>query len=645
MPRIEPPHQPGDRVLRDYELQELIGSGGHAFVYRARCIIDGEEVAIKVIPEQPGRVTNVRERAKREALVLVRLDHPNIVKVIDGGETKGITYIVMEMMRGKVLRDVMHAVRRLSVREALSIAVQVAEGMLQAHRLNVIHRDLKPENVFVLKDNRVKILDFGIAKFLGYGYESTQRDMAHGTAAYMSPEQLQGLGVTDKSDVYALGTMLWEMIAGYPPVFCGVQEMSMLAIGHRQATVMPPALDEIHPEVPGYVVRLVQRSLAKKALERETSEKFLASLRQALERLSREQAPEVILDRDLLSADASPLLTPKPRSSQRKAQAQTGRTGTPQARFGPAGTEVIQTLVSPECEASEPSPKGTGGQGFPTVHGVSLFHPAPDSDLTRVPVPAPHALPRRGRKDGATADEPAQPEQPPTKSKNHSPTPSKDHGSMPIEPALSMSSTATWVTPLVPKWLVAAVAGAAVGGLFVVSPKLLNERWAPLTDSAELSELTTVESAKPDPQAVRTASALRNPNPLPDPDTLAHNPPPETEIPVATTPATAPIPTTPVSTGPTPTRSKRRSPQGSSPAPKSEPRPSRPTAPTPPSSASTQSQVRVPPEEYKSSLWLESPKERAARKKAEAQKPSPPPKTAPSWSSELAFDPEELIFK
>ena len=236
-------------------------------------------MAIKVIPNpaEPGR--DLRERAQLEARVLCRLQHPNVVHVIDAGATEeGSVYIVMEILHGRTLRDVIHDFRNLSVSEVLSIGVQIADGVQAAHQENAIHRDLKPENIFLLKDNVLKVLDFGIAKFLGYGAKTTQRDVLHGTMLYMSPEHLQGFGVTVRSDIYALGTVLYEAFAGRPPCMIGVQEPTVTTLAWSQINRMPPPLDELTGTVPRFVARAIQRMIAKEAVDRFASMAEVADL-------------------------------------------------------------------------------------------------------------------------------------------------------------------------------------------------------------------------------------------------------------------------------------------------------------------------------------------------------------------------------
>jgi serine/threonine-protein kinase len=262
------PFSVGDRILDKYEVKGLLGKGGHAYVYHCFNAFLAEEVAIKLIPNPPMRGQQLFNRARGEAQVLYRLNHPNVVRVMDGGEIDGMAYIVMEKLEGLTLREMLRSLGRLTVIETLTIALQVAEALEAAHAMNVIHRDLKPDNIFLLAENQVKVLDFGIAKFLEGGYQTTQKDLIQGTAPYMSPEQAQGHGVTFASDIFQLGTIMYEMIAGICPCMIGVEDPTPQVLVAIQISKLPPRLKSLVPEIPDYVDRLIWRAIAKQAQQR-----------------------------------------------------------------------------------------------------------------------------------------------------------------------------------------------------------------------------------------------------------------------------------------------------------------------------------------------------------------------------------------
>ena len=287
----EPPFKIGDSIAEKYEVKNLLGRGGHAFVYECHDRFLDEVVAIKVIPDPPHRGEDLRRRAREEARLLYRLRHPNVVSVRDAGETSGMVYIVMEKLDGITLRTMLRKLERLSLLEALVITRQIADGVSVAHAQNVVHRDLKPENVFILApQNHVKVLDFGIAKFMGHGLETTEHDVLHGTVAYMSPEHLQGRGVTARSDVYQLGSILFEMLAGVSPCLHDVEEPTFQQLAWIQISRPTPELSKLLPEIPPSVEWLVRHATAKNPDQRFSS---MQALRTALEAVTREYLESV----------------------------------------------------------------------------------------------------------------------------------------------------------------------------------------------------------------------------------------------------------------------------------------------------------------------------------------------------------------
>lgn len=237
-------------LVGSYEIIAPLGAGGMGEVYRARDPRLGREVAIKVLPTSFAESADRLRRFEQEARAAGALNHPNLLTIFELGTHEGAPFIVSELLEGWTLREVLEGrapfssgdagrvAGSLSVRRAVEIAVQLANGLAAAHDKGVVHRDLKPENVVVTNDHRVKLLDFGLAKVLDRSAiteEATFRQETHpgsvmGTVAYMSPEQVRGETVDHRSDIFSLGTLLYEMLAGTPPFRKDAQVETMSAI-------------------------------------------------------------------------------------------------------------------------------------------------------------------------------------------------------------------------------------------------------------------------------------------------------------------------------------------------------------------------------------------------------------------------------
>src|SRR6187431_479863 len=212
---------PGTHLGR-YEIVSPLGAGGMGEVYRARDSRLDRDVAIKILPESVARDPERLARFEREAKAVAALSHPNILALHDAGTEDGTTFAVMELLDGETLRDRL-ASGPLPVRRAIDTAVQVARGLAAAHAKGLVHRDLKPENVFLVADGQVKILDFGLAKAADPGDSSatathapamTDPGTVIGTVGYMAPEQVRGHAVDARTDLFALGSVFYEMLTG-----------------------------------------------------------------------------------------------------------------------------------------------------------------------------------------------------------------------------------------------------------------------------------------------------------------------------------------------------------------------------------------------------------------------------------------------
>jgi serine/threonine protein kinase len=273
----------GETIAGRYEVEELVGHGGMSSVYKARDALLERHVALKILHDQYSGDDDFVERFKREARSVAQLQHPNIVTVIDRGEEDGRQYIVFEYIDGENLKE--HVVRkgRLEVREALEIALEVARGLAFAHEQGLIHRDVKPQNILLNGDGRAKVTDFGIARTVDVD-GMTQTGTVLGTSNYIAPEQASGQRVDTQSDVYALGAVLYELLAGDVP-FPG-ESFVVVAMKHMHEPA-PNVLD-VRGDVPLRVAAAVDRALEKDPEQRfPTMDAFAAELEACLAELDR----------------------------------------------------------------------------------------------------------------------------------------------------------------------------------------------------------------------------------------------------------------------------------------------------------------------------------------------------------------------
>lgn len=270
------------QVLGDrYELRGLIGSGGMADVQLAYDRQLDRQVAIKLLHGRYANDPAFRRRFAREAQNAGSLNHPNVVAVYDTGESDGRPYIVMEYVAGRGLDDVLAAERVLPDRAA-EIIGDAAIALDYAHERGIVHRDIKPGNILIADDGTVKVTDFGIARAVN-AQDATQTAAVFGTAAYIAPEQAQGYDVDRRTDVYALGCVLYELLAGRQPFTAGTAVA--LAYQHVSATPNPPS--QLSPEVTPELEAVVLRAMAKQPEERyATARDFNADLQRAISGLS-----------------------------------------------------------------------------------------------------------------------------------------------------------------------------------------------------------------------------------------------------------------------------------------------------------------------------------------------------------------------
>ena len=253
--RMEPSRTLADR----YELLGHIARGGMADVFEARDTLLGRRVAVKVLHSQFSSDEAFVKRFRREAQAAANLSHPNIVGIYDWGQEGSTYFIVMELIEGRSLRDVLREDGPLLPRRAIEISAEVAAALSVAHRSGLVHRDIKPGNMLLTADGTVKVTDFGIARAWDDSSELTKTGAVIGTATYFSPEQAQGTPADERSDIYALGVVMYEMLAGRPP-FSGESPVAV-AYQHVSSLAVQPSLD--NPDVPNELDAIVMRALEK----------------------------------------------------------------------------------------------------------------------------------------------------------------------------------------------------------------------------------------------------------------------------------------------------------------------------------------------------------------------------------------------
>ena len=370
-PAVSRPPQPGELIADRYELQELVGTGGMSSVFRAHDLQLEREVAIKILHPHYADDPEYLERFRREARAVARLSHPNIVTVIDRGDDDGRQYIVFEHVRGENLKELVVRSGRLPVRQALELALAVADGLAFAHDHGLVHRDVKPQNVLLSDEGEVKVTDFGIARSLHVEHGVTQTGTVLGTGEYLAPEQASGKTISPATDVYSLGVVLWELLAGDVP-FTGD---NFVAVALRHVNEPPPHLRERRPDVSPRLDAAVERALAKDPARRFPSMKAFAQELRACLAEPEGEAPRPVADADLT------LVTPPPRTPAPRARPR-------RRRRGPVLWVLLALLVAGAAFAAVLLLGGAGHHGGGSggassgtavqLHGVSGYDPQGD---------------------------------------------------------------------------------------------------------------------------------------------------------------------------------------------------------------------------------------------------------------------------
>ena len=246
-----------------YKLEAKLGSGGMSTVYLARDTTLDRQVAVKVLHREMSEQEDQLKRFRQEARAVAKLSHPNVVAVIDAGEDGGHPYIVFEYVEGETLKQRINRVGALGAQEALAYAIEIARGLTVAHARNMVHRDIKPQNVLIDSEGRAKLTDFGISRQLEQdGMTATGRVL--GTTDYVAPEQAMGHAVDQRSDIYSLGVVLYEMLIGQVPFTAD----SQVGVAMKHVNEELPDVQQRRPELSAAAAMAVERATAKDPSER-----------------------------------------------------------------------------------------------------------------------------------------------------------------------------------------------------------------------------------------------------------------------------------------------------------------------------------------------------------------------------------------
>ena len=323
-----------------YQVTHLIARGGMAMVYRAQDTLLNRAVALKILYPELSEDPLFVERFRREAQAAANLSHPNIVPVFDWGEDRGTYFIVMELIEGTSLADMLRGSATISASRSAQIVSQVAAALGYAHRSGVVHRDVKPGNILITRDGQVKVTDFGIAQAVSSEDHLAEAGSVMGTATYFSPEQASGAAVDGRSDVYALGVVLYEMLVGRPP-FIGDTPVDVSS-QHVNAAV--PSMGQFSESVPKDLEAIVMEALSKSPENRYQS---ADELRADLIRFSEGQPVEAAQrDTAFFGADATRAVAAVPGERTRSVPIMSGpRTDIRRRRRNPIGPIILVLIV------------------------------------------------------------------------------------------------------------------------------------------------------------------------------------------------------------------------------------------------------------------------------------------------------------
>lgn len=254
----------GKRLDGRYEIREIIGVGGMAYVYKAYDTIDDRIVAVKILKEEFLNNEEFVRRFRNESKAIAILSHPNIVKVYDVSLGENLQYIVMEYIDGITLKEYMDQQKDIRWKEAVHFTVQILRALQHAHDKGIVHRDIKPQNIMLLSDGTIKVTDFGIARFSRQDLRATSEDKAIGSVHYISPEQARGELTDEKADIYSVGVMLYEMLTGRVPFDAD----NAVSVAIMQLQSQPTRPRDINPDIPEGLEEITLKAMQKEPSER-----------------------------------------------------------------------------------------------------------------------------------------------------------------------------------------------------------------------------------------------------------------------------------------------------------------------------------------------------------------------------------------
>jgi serine/threonine-protein kinase len=352
----------GELLANRYELGSHIDSGGMAQVWEAKDHTLGRRVAVKILHAHLARDSAFLRRFRREAVNAARLQHPAIVAIYDAVSHDGLEAIVMERIDGRTLRSVLDEHGKLPARDVVDMGRQIAQALNVAHAGGVVHRDIKPSNIMLCEDRRIRVTDFGIAK-AGEDTDLTRTGTLLGTAKYLSPEQVLGHEVDARSDLYGLGVVLFEALAGRPPF----DEGNDYATAQARIVNIAPRLSQFRPDLPVSLDRLIERLLEQRPEDRPSSAEELAVLLSSI-RIDSEELSSAGTDAvDLTTIDLRPANAPHAAGQEAGLEYSTG------VDTADLALPALQAAASMTDAPAEPEEAATSRFGSPSLGAIVVL--------------------------------------------------------------------------------------------------------------------------------------------------------------------------------------------------------------------------------------------------------------------------------